>query len=309
MTEGRNNPRDVGVDSDKLVMKRRDCLKACIVVMAGMAVSPLQSSQLRVAGQKIKRQLRFNLTLTNPKAFELVNQTLWFYLPATNTTTQQLKSIKVSAPYAQSTDTLGHSILTLVFPRFAPLAIKAISVVVNVELEPKPASSILEKPEAWLKPERYIETADPTIQALAAKLKSQNLSDTALNIYNWLKENLHFTGYLADDRGALNALKMLQGDCTEYAYLAVALARANGIPARMVGGYVTDKNTTLQATDYHNWAELYFEGAWHLLDAQKEHWLAPAEQYVAFRFYSDEKINPIGSAHRYNQSGDLEISF
>ena len=309
MTEGRNNPRDVGVDSDKAVMKRRDCLKACIVVMASMAVSPLKSSQLRVAGQKIKRQLRFNLTLTNSKPFELVNQTLWFYLPATNTTTQQLESIKVSVPYEQSTDALGHSILTLVFPRFAPLAIKAISVVVNVELEPKPASETLKNPQAWLRSERYIETADPNIQSLAAKLKSPNPRDTALNIYNWLRENLHFTGYLADDRGALNALKMLQGDCTEYAYLAVALARSNGIPARMVGGYVTDKNTTLQATDYHNWAELYFDGAWHLLDAQKERWLAPVDQYVAFRFYSDEKTNPIGLAHRYNQSGELEISF
>jgi len=211
--------------------------------------------------------------------------------------------------YEQSTEAFGHSLLTLVFPHFAPLAIKAISVVVNVELEPKPASSRLENPQAWLKPERYIETADPGIQALAAKLKSPNLSDTALNIYNWLKENLHFTGYLADDRGALNTLKMLKGDCTEYTYLAVALARANGIPAGMVGGYVTDKNTTIRATDYHNWAELYFDGAWHLLDAQKENGLTPAEHYIAFRFYSDEKTNPVGLAHRYNQSGELEISF
>lgn len=288
-------------------MKRRTFLKASVVVLSSLAVSPLKPSRRPSQGKKIKRQLRFNVTLTNSHPVELVNQTLWLYLPAT-TLAQQLESIHVSIPYQLMNDALGQNILTLAFPRFAPLAIKAISVVVNVELETKPGSVNLKNRQAWLKSERYIETGDSAIQSLAAKMKSANPSDTALNIYNWLKNNVHFTGYRADDRGALNALNMLQGDCTEYAYLAVALARANGIPARMVGGYVTDKNTTLRATDYHNWAELYFDGAWQLLDAQKEHWLTLVEDYIPFRFYSDEKTNPIGLFHRYNQSGQLEIS-
>jgi len=291
-------------------MKRRTFFKAGVVILASLVVSPLKMTRVTVAtGPKIKRQLRFNLTLSNPKNIAQTDQKVWFYLPATDATKQQLESVKVSVPYEQSTDSFGHNIMTLIFPNFPPLAIKSISVLVNVEIEPKQATGQLENPQMWLKPERFIETTDPKIQLLAEQLKTKSPKDTAFNIYNWLKNNLHYAGYLADDRGALNALKLLQGDCTEYAYLAVALARANGIPARMVGGYVADKNTTIRATDYHNWAELFFDGAWQLLDAQKEHWLTPVENYIAFHFYSDEKVNPIGLFHRYNQSGELEISF
>ena len=87
------------------------------------------------------------------------------------------------------------------------------------------------------------------------------------------------------------------------------MARANGIPARMVGGYNIDNNAVLKATDYHNWAELYVDGAWLLLDTQKGRWLAPPEQYVAFRHYRDQAINPVGLAHRYSQEGKFEVSF
>lgn len=260
-------------------------------------------------GNRIQKQLRFTVTLTNPKPYELVDQVLWLYMPAAETPTQKLESIKVSVPYERQIDPLGHSVITLVFPRFAPLSAKVVSFIVNVSMSASPEMAPLENPQVWLRSERYIETDDSIMQSLAAKLKRQEPRDTALAIYDWIKQHLHYAGYLADDRGAAYALDQRQGDCTEYAYLAVALARANGIPARMVGGYVTDKNAILRATDYHNWAEVYFDGAWQLLDAQKEQWLSPAEDYVAFRFYRDKEDNPIGLAHRYSQSGELEIRF
>ncbi|MFZ2312293.1 MAG: transglutaminase domain-containing protein [Methylobacter sp.] len=293
-------------------MRRRDCLKTVVALLANIAVSPLvfsQSPLIRSEAGRIDRQLRFTLTLTNPKSYELVDQVLWIYFPAAVTSTQTLESIKVAMPYEQHTDPLGHSILTLAFPRVAPLSTKVISLVANVSMRSEPKLEPLETPEAWLGPERYIETTVPSVQSQAAKLKCTEARDTARAIYDWVKQSLHYMGYVADDRGAAYALNQLQGDCTEYAYLAVALARANGIPARMVGGYTTDKNALLRATDYHNWAELYFDGAWRLLDAQKECWLTPTEQYVAFRFYRDAEINPIGLAHRYRQTGDLEINF
>lgn len=268
-----------------------------------------QNSVIRSEADRIPRQLRFSLTLTNTKPHELVDQLLWLYLPASETPTQKLESIKVSVPYEQQTDSLDHSIIKLNFLQIAPLSTKVVNFIVNLSMRIEPEMEALENPKAWLGSERYIETADPNIQSLAAKLKGQEPRDTALAIYDWIKQHLHYMGYVADDRGAAYALNQLQGDCTEYAYLAVALARANEIPARMVGGYTTDKNAILRAADYHNWAELYFDGAWWLLDAQKERWLTPTEQYVAFRFYRDEDINPIGLANRYRQSGELEVRF
>lgn len=259
--------------------------------------------------QNIQRQLRFTLTLTNPKPYELVDQVLWFYLPAAETSTQKLESIKVSVPYSQSTDALGHSIIKLSFSTIAPLSSKLVNLVVNMSMKTIPTSMPLDNPKAWLGTERYIETDHPDIQFLAIALKRPDAINTALAIYEWIRQHLHYTGYQVDDHGAAYAIKQLAGDCTEYAYLAVALARANGIPARMVGGYVADKNTILRAVDYHNWAELYIDDTWRLVDAQKEHWLTPTEQYVAFRFYKDQDINPIGLAHRYRLNGEVEVKF
>lgn len=268
-----------------------------------------KNSAIGSADQNIQRQLRFTLTLTNPKPYELVDQVLWFYLPAAETSTQKLESIKISVPYNQSTDALGHSIIKLSFSTIAPLSSKLVNLVVNMSMKTIPTSIPLDNPKAWLGVERYIEADHPDIQSLAIDLKRPEAIDTGLAIYEWIRQYLHYTGYLADDRGAAYAIKQLAGDCTEYAYLAVALARANGIPARMIGGYVTDKNAILRAVDYHNWAELYIDGAWRLFDAQKEHWLTPTEQYVVFRIHKDQEINPIGLAHRYRLYGEVEVKF
>jgi len=272
---------------------------------ASLMISPPAQHLPRLASN---RQLRLNLVLTNPKAYPLTDQALWFYLPATDFA-QQLTGIQVSVPYKLLSDKLGHNVLNLVFPEFPALATKIITIELKVERSPKPIAQTLLNPQEWLQNERYIETADPAIQALAARLQASTPLATAQTIYQWLRENIHATGYLAEDRGAAQTLQHHQGDCTDLAYLAVALARVNKIPARMVGGYVADKNMLLQASAYHNWAEFYVADAWRLLDAQKGNWLTAAENYIAFRFYRAERINPIDLAHRYQQNGALEIRY
>lgn len=42
-------------------------------------------------------------------------------------------------------------------------------------------------------------------------------------------------------------------------YLSMALARANGIPARGIAGYVYGGNAVLHPEDNHNWAEFYLD--------------------------------------------------
>jgi transglutaminase-like putative cysteine protease len=290
-------------------MERRECLKAG---MALLALNPLLSmiyAQEKPEARTIQRQLRFTLTLANPKTHELIDQNLWFYMPITETATQKLESIQVSMPYMQEIDTLGQTVISLNFPELAPSSTKIVTITAAVTLSKEPKVEDLGNPDSWLKAERYIETTDLSILKLADQLKNPETHETALAIYEWASQNIAYLGYTADDRRAAYALKRLQGDCTENAYLVVALARANGIPSRMVGGYNVDNNAILKATDYHNWAELYFDGAWHLLDAQKQRWAAPTEDYVAFHYYKDQAINPIGLAHRYSQRGEFKVSF
>lgn len=53
-----------------------------------------------------------------------------------------------------------------------------------------------------------------------------------------------------------------QGVCRDYAHVLIAMARAVAIPARIVSGYAPD----VTPQDFHAVAEVYLEGAWHLVD-------------------------------------------
>lgn len=254
------------------------------------------------------RRLRFTLTLINPHQRALLQQRFWCYLPADLPPAQRLAQVQVSMPHAVETDALGQRILALNFDQVAPLAQKVVAVTALVASQAQPAAGSLADAGAWLKPERFIEASHALIRARAAQLQGATPLQTMRAIYDFVRQHLHYAGYVADDLGALYALTQRSGDCTEYADLVVALARACGIPARMMGGYVTALDTSVRGQDYHNWAEVFLDGDWRVVDAQKEQWLAPRANYIAFRIYRDVAMNAVGLAHRYRMAGDLQVN-
>ena len=289
-------------------MRRRDCLKAGATLFIGSALmrEPLAQPVITQT-EVIHRQLRFVVSLTNPKPHELRNQCLWIYAPASEGPTQRLAALTVSMPHERLSDAFGHAIARLDFLDFPPLATKVVTITADLLLTNEPVPAPLENPQDWMAAERFVESNDGRIRALAAKLKQSDESDTSKAIYDWVSQNVHYTGYAADPRGALDALLNGGGDCTEYASLSVALARANAIPARRVSGYVIDRDSVLRPADFHDWAEVYLGGAWRLLDAQKGRWLEPAEQYVAFLYGQGKANNPIAPAQRFRVQGELEV--
>jgi hypothetical protein len=253
------------------------------------------------------RQLRFVLTLSNPQTKTLFDQVLWMYVPIKHGAAQDVVSVDTQVKHSVDTDILRHSILKIQLAELPPLAQRVFSLTVNVTVYSTPRQIKLSVSENWLEAEAYTEVGDNRIQALALQLRGEIPWQAARNIYDWVVSNIAYAGYIADDLGALYALTEKKGDCTEYAFLVVALARASQIPARMVGGYVIDRNSAPRADEYHNWAELYLEGAWRIVDAQKQNWLQPCDQYVAFRYFRGVAINNIGLAHRYKVAGDMQV--
>lgn len=253
------------------------------------------------------RQLRFVLTLLNPRTKTLFDQVLWMYVPIKHGAAQDIVSVETQANHSVDTDTLGHNILKIQLAELPPLAQRVFSLTVNVAVYSTPRQMTLSLSENWLEAEAYTEVGDHRIQALALQLRGETPRQTARNIYDWVASNVAYAGYVADDLGALYALTEKKGDCTEYAFLVVALARASQIPARMVGGYVIDRNSAPRADEYHNWAELYLEGTWQIVDAQKQNWLQPCDQYIAFRYFRGIPVNNIGLAHRYKVDGDMQV--
>jgi hypothetical protein len=61
---------------------------------------------------------------------------------------------------------------------------------------------------------------------------------------------------------ATDSFASLRGVCRDYAHVLIALVRAAGIPARFVSAYAPD----VKPQDFHAVAEVFLEGAWHLVD-------------------------------------------
>lgn len=61
--------------------------------------------------------------------------------------------------------------------------------------------------------------------------------------------------------------KERSGDCTEFAVLTTALARALDIPARVVVGTVMMEHEGEVGAFGHAWTEVWFEEQWQILDA------------------------------------------
>ncbi len=92
--------------------------------------------------------------------------------------------------------------------------------------------------------------------------------DKAKSVERWVNQNMkafEFTQAMATSE---LVAKTLSGDCTEYAMLAAAMCRANGVPARVVVGLIhapgRDGKFYLA---YHMWTEVYADNQWVPIDA------------------------------------------
>jgi hypothetical protein len=110
----------------------------------------------------------------------------------------------------------------------------------------------------YTKPEKFVESGDPQIMQLAKQIAGGETNPYLLarDDYEYV---IRTARYELVGQGLLGAKALLQngvGECGEYSALFIALARAQGIPARPVVGY-----WAISGTDQmHVWAEFYLEG-------------------------------------------------
>ena len=100
--------------------------------------------------------------------------------------------------------------------------------------------------------------------ALAKSLKGSTAYATAVNLFNWVRDNIGYSFYYNTKYGAAGTLTHMTGNCCDTANLLVALARADGITSRYVHGYCKFSSGTWYG---HVWAQLYVNGKWYTADA------------------------------------------
>ena len=81
------------------------------------------------------------------------------------------------------------------------------------------------------------------------------------------------------------------GSCSEYSFLAIALLRAAGVPARYVGALVVRKDDASWDDVFHRWIEIYLPRfGWLPVDPQAGDKDAPADQGEHFHHLSPDVL-------------------
>jgi hypothetical protein len=115
---------------------------------------------------------------------------------------------------------------------------------------------------------------------------------------------------LSKASGAVKALKQGRGVCVDYADLFIALCRANRIPARYLGGIVTEDEVTTRG---HAWAEVYlksagwvpFDPTWGDTGAATFNSMRPS--YVYFTNVRNDEVIDDSNIFAYRYYGNREI--
>ncbi len=120
---------------------------------------------------------------------------------------------------------------------------------------------------AFLKPDRFIQSDDPALRAVADSIRAAAHVDgwpLARTIAQWVNHHIVDKSMEHGYASALDVLRSRSGDCTEHSLLTVALLRAAGIPARPVVGLAFGEAE--RAFVGHMWVECYVD-EWRTLDA------------------------------------------
>nr|WP_225444836.1 transglutaminase-like domain-containing protein [Pseudomarimonas arenosa] len=152
-----------------------------------------------------------------------------------------------------------------------------------------------------------IDSEHKEIVEIARGLRADDSLATIEAIEAWVAANLRASNYDATNQGALWALHQKRGDCSEFAYLAAAMARALGLPARPVDGWIVNESGVLEAAGFHTWAEVWDGKTWRILDAHSKSESVPARTYVGFRIHPADVSSLSASFTRFKFEGDLSV--
>lgn len=274
---------------------------ACVLALPGtvLGTSAVFAVAEPDAAYSVERQVRYNVAVVNPDGRAVEDVRLWVHVPVRQTSTQKCLRIEASRGCDLLVDEHGNQVLRFNLGTVPPRGKKIVSIRADLALSDHPNLAAGVDPTSFLGPEPGIEADHPEIVAAAAVLRAQTPGETARRAFDWVGKHVRYAGYLEEDLGALYALRHGKGDCTEYAFLFTALARANGLPVRAMAGYLVAQDQVLRPMDFHNWAELYEGGRWVLVDPQEGRFGDGQSLYVATRVLGGAGENPLGGNHRF----------
>ena len=224
-------------------------------------------------------EVRHELKVMVPEGAKRVR--IWFAFPQEEDLAQQVRDLRVEAPYPYRVerDSEGNRVLYLEAenPKEKELTVVESFTVSRSEVrsgvDPSKARPLSDSDRAslerYLRPNKYV-VIDDSIRQLADQIvgDEKNPVLAARKIYDWV---LHNVDYWVKDPKTKKAspvgsttycLIFRTGNCTDFESLWTSLARAKGIPTRIVYGsfFKPEFDGQNQDQSYHCWAEFYAPG-------------------------------------------------
>ena len=114
----------------------------------------------------------------------------------------------------------------------------------------------------YLMPSRFC-PSDEFQSFVASEFPDEGGGQRVAVIRDWIAEHFSYVpGSSNAQTTAADTFIQRQGICRDYAHVMVALARASAIPARFASVYAPN----VTPPDFHAVAEVFLDGAWHLVD-------------------------------------------
>ncbi len=143
----------------------------------------------------------------------------------------------------------------------------------------------------------FVQSKDPSITATAQEIAGdeKTVIGASLKLMSWVHQTVLPTPTVSIP-SARDVLAIKKGDCNEFSVLFTALARALGIPTKMMAGLVYQNGRFY----YHAWVEV-FAGRWIAIDPTFNQ--APADVTHIPLVYGDLKEQ----AELINQLGQMNV--
>lgn len=252
----------------------------------------------------IERTFKYSFTVNNPSSRALTDVEFWTYAPVSQTAHQWVESIHSNTEYSSETDVVGNHRVVFQIATLPPYSTKVVDLTVKMRFAGLPVKDVTPSSDVDLEEQRFIEISDPLLKDKASELSAATPTETAKRIFDWVESGIKNEGYVDKDRGAKHALLTGVGDCSEHMYLAAALNRINGIPARGISGFATNRNDVLKPSQLHNWLQVELDGVWRNLDTDRGLFDPETGSYLAIRVLDKRsKFFGDGSQRLYG-SGD-----
>jgi transglutaminase-like putative cysteine protease len=146
----------------------------------------------------------------------------------------------------------------------------------------------------------FFQADDDRVKHAAAKIVGgeHDAERVARRLVDWVYENLEKVPTLSVPN-AVQVLAERKGDCNEHAVLFAALARAAGLPARMIAGvvYMPGQDDAPGAFYYHAWNEVWL-GEWIAVDPTFDQFPADATHVELIEGGPDKDITLLGLVGR-----------